>query len=500
MYFSEYFEVEPELLQSYGTVDIPLICDVPFFVDPMLIFNSDKPEYQELHRSIIRYFHFLYEKSKDNQSDGALGAWFRFSEVPNNWLGYSLSGNKGLALGRDYAEFLFKNIGFAIETSGISKSEHLEKAMLLYPGSGKDKISDLTVNLIKGYLCRHTETFAKSHIDESYCAEFDVERTSFSYTTESFVSSTFHLPFIVDAKGNLEFVLLTPKDILRSDEPSINRNHMLKNHERIRRSIENDELRAVVNNYMAKAVHKYEEEQKRQRKKPRERAIKSIEKSAFEDMLVQYPVLYDYYIALREEDTDEIRSLSNEEFISQNARYIEASKKLIEQFNQGAYAYDESLSAAEEAKRRLLFFKHELEDCDGYKSLYINGEVVAREDQLQRFWRLVWYGTSYKLDAEANNGRGNTDFIISKGLYNQNIVEFKLASNTQLPHVFTQVKIYEAANCAEGSLIAVFFFSEQEEKRARAVIHAAGYEDYIDASIFLIDCRDDNKPSASTAR
>ena len=48
-----------------------------------------------------------------------------------------------------------------INTNGISKSEHIEKIMLLYEGSGKDRISDLTVNLIKGFLCEYTEKFAK---------------------------------------------------------------------------------------------------------------------------------------------------------------------------------------------------------------------------------------------------------------------------------------------------------------------------------------------------
>ena len=62
---------------------------------------------------------------------------------------------------------------------------------------------------------------------------------------------------------------------------------------------------------------------------------------------------------------------------------------------------------------------------------------------------------------------------------NQNIIEFKLASNSKLAHVFTQVKIYEAANCADGSLIVIFFFSEEEQAYSEQVIKDAGYEDMI---------------------
>jgi hypothetical protein len=39
--FSDYFEVS----------------DLPLFIDPFLLFNSDKPEYRRLHDSIIDYLH-----------------------------------------------------------------------------------------------------------------------------------------------------------------------------------------------------------------------------------------------------------------------------------------------------------------------------------------------------------------------------------------------------------------------------------------------------------
>lgn len=465
----------------------------------MLIFNSDKPEYKELHQSTVRYFFFLYEKAKQHLTPGELKAWFIFSEVPNNWLGFSISGNKGLALGSEYAEFLYRNIGFAIETNNISQSEHLEKAMLLYRGSGKDRISDLTVNLIKGFLCSYTEVFAKKHLDGKLCMEFCVDRAYFNYDTESFVSADYYLPFVLNDRGIPEYVLLTPKDILRVDEPSINRKHMLNNHEKVRRSIGNDELRAVVNNYIGKAVREYIEKQRKARKPPSESTIRKIEKKAFEELLDMYPILYDYYVALRENDSEEIKSISEGEYRTQFKRFIEASKTLIAKFSESGYTYQESLSAAEEAKRRLLFLKHEIEDCDGYKTLYANGEKIAQEGDLQRLFRLVWFGTSYKLDAEVNNGRGQADFLISKGQENQRIIEFKLASNTQLARVFSQVKIYEEANCADGSLIAIFFFTAEEEKRALNVIKSVGYEFMVGESIILIDCRADNKPSASIA-
>lgn len=497
MFFSEQFRIDTDLIKEYGAVDISLVCDIPLFIDPMLIFNSDKPEYQVLHKEMIQYFHFLYAKAKQGLSSNQINAWFNFSEVPNNWLGFSLVGNKGLALGKKYANFLYQNIEFALETHGISKGQHIEKAMLLYEGSGKDKISDLSVNLIKRFLCEYTENFAKKHIDSSLCKTLPVEKAYFNYKTESFVSKEYILPYVYNEKEEIEYVLLTPYDILREDEPSINRDNFLNSHERIRAAIENNTLRAYVNNYIGQAVLQYEENQKRNRRAIREKSIQKIEKGAFQEIVREYPELYDYYIKLREADTDEIRLQCMQELNSQLEKLLLASKNLISIFDQNGYSIAESLSAREEAKKRLAYFKHIIEDCDGYKNLYVKGAQIAKENDLQRLFRFVWYGTKYKVDAEPNNGRGQADFIVSMGRKNQNIVEFKLASNSTLGHIFTQVKIYEAANCSDGSLIAIFYFSESEYFTARKVIVNAGYENMINESIYLIDCRKDNKASAS---
>lgn len=499
MFFTEKFQVSSEILKSYGAVDISLICDVPLFVDPMLIFNSNNERYTELHNNIIHYFYFLYTKAAQGLTPKEIDAWFNFSEVPNNWLGYSLYGNKGLALGKKYANFLYDNIAFAIDTHSISKSTHIEKVMLLYEGSGKDKISDLTVNLIKGFLCEYTETFALKYIKKEFLETFPVEKAYFNYDTESFVSKEFILPYIYNEDNNKEYVILTPYDILREDEPAINKKDFLNSYDRIRTVIENDSLRAYVNNYIGLAVRRYEENQRKNKRPIKERSIEKIEKQAFQEVVKEYPELYDYYIKLRETDTDEIRLQCQNELDTQLNKLFVASKSLIALFESKNYPQNEILTAREEVKQRLKFFKHIIEDCDGYKNLYVKGVQIAQENDLQRLFRFVWYGTTYKVDAESNNGRGQTDFIISKGQANQNIIEFKLASNSKLAHVFTQVKIYEAANCADGSLIVIFFFSEEEQAYSEQVIKDAGYEDMIDEAIFLIDCRNDNKISASKA-
>ena len=63
LYLSDYFEVSEEALDQYGAFNISLVSDRPLFIDPFLLFNSDKPEYRRLHDRIIDYLRFLRDKS-----------------------------------------------------------------------------------------------------------------------------------------------------------------------------------------------------------------------------------------------------------------------------------------------------------------------------------------------------------------------------------------------------------------------------------------------------
>ncbi len=53
IYFTDFFKVNPEVLEEYGAFDVSLINDLPLFVDPFLLFNSDKDTYQRLHEQMI---------------------------------------------------------------------------------------------------------------------------------------------------------------------------------------------------------------------------------------------------------------------------------------------------------------------------------------------------------------------------------------------------------------------------------------------------------------
>lgn len=42
VYFSDRFRVSPYVLDRYGAFDISVVSDLPLFIDPFLLFNSQK--------------------------------------------------------------------------------------------------------------------------------------------------------------------------------------------------------------------------------------------------------------------------------------------------------------------------------------------------------------------------------------------------------------------------------------------------------------------------
>jgi hypothetical protein len=97
--FSDFFKVSQKTVERHGAFDVSLVADLPLFVDPFLLFNSRKRRYRKLHDQMIDYLRFLRDKSANQHLDpGLIRAWYVFPEIKQNWLGFTLTGNRGRGL------------------------------------------------------------------------------------------------------------------------------------------------------------------------------------------------------------------------------------------------------------------------------------------------------------------------------------------------------------------------------------------------------------------
>lgn len=491
IYFTDFFDVSPKKMAAYGAFNVSPLVDLPLFIDPFLLFTSDKEDYKALHDQIICYLQFLRERSDRAQaSKGLLKAWYHFPEVKQTCLGFCVQGNGGLGLGPSFAKALSENLSSLFKDFGdeqVTQGSHLEKLMLIRPGVGKDKISDFTTNLIKGFLLRYTEVFAKKHIKPENRKSFHVSHFEFDYERSYWKSAYFDLPAL-----NGDFVLLCPEDILTKDDVWINKGDLRRDFPQIRDAIENDSLRAQVNAYFT-SVLKRDKDKKGRPKEP----TKKQKNEATEATLIKFPEIIDYYIRDKEENGNEAVARSQEKVNQVQQMFVENISRLSDLLAKHTAFFKTQGSTIDEAKKRVGYLKHVIENADGYRLFYDRkGNPIERETDLHIAFKLVCIDSPSSVDAEVNNGRGPVDFKFSRGASDTSLIEFKLASNSQLErNIRNQVEVYEKANRTTQSLKVILFFSTAQHRKVTRMLKTLKVPE--DAGIVLIDARRENKTSAS---
>lgn len=486
VYFSEFFEVSPEAIEAHGAIDISLVTDLPLFIDPFLLFASDREDYRALHDDIISYMMFLKSITLNGSlSDAAISQWFRFREVKHTWLGFTREGNRGRGLGRSFAHSLHEGFRSAFANFGeetVSRGKHLEKLCLLGSGVGRDMISDFTTNLILPFLADYTQRFALAHIPVRLRREVSLRRVRFDHARRLWAPGTYVLPFV-----NGSHVLLTPRDMLTKDDTWINRNDLIGRFSTISASLSDADLRSQLNEYIARALAAHEEPSRKQRTE------------AFAAAIARFPAVLDHYISQKERDGDQAKSVSESKISTAQTQFIEAVKELVVRYCAGADATKRYVSSYDEAMDRLRFLKDVIENKGGHRLFYVDGRPVEREADLQLVFRLTWKGTEFDVSREANDGRGPADFKVSRGAYDKTIVEFKLANNSKLErNLQVQAEVYSRASDATHPPIkAILYFSEDQLIRVNRILERLK----LDRSphIVLIDGRSDNKASGSAA-
>lgn len=488
-FFSDTFGVSPEAIEKYGAFDVSLINDLPLFIDPFLLFHSEREEYQALHSQIIDYLVFLRDRSSEQGvTDADLESWYCFPEVKQNWFGFSLVGNGGSGLGMDFARELHSNLHIFADfgEEKITEGSHLEKVCLIGDrGVGRDNISDFVTNLIQDYLCRYTEAFAAKYLDATKVKRVWVNRAVFSKVTQTWQRKEYTLPWV-----NGDFVLLTPRDMLTREETWINRGDLIRNFDRIPTAISDAALRASVDHYFRLAL--------KQRPNTRKPPTQKDRTAAATATIRQFPELIDFYIKLKEMNGDEAADLSAEKVLQTELQFSTRLREILQPLLAQTDFYDIAGGTYAEAHARLGYLKRVIEDNGGWRLFYDDeGEPFKRESDLQIMYRLVWFGTPSDVGREANDGRGPVDFKVSKGR-KKTLVEMKLASNTKLEaNLKKQVEIYQTAADAERGIKAIIFFSYAERQKVSRILKRLGLESNVD--IVQIDARSDNKPSASKA-
>ena len=484
VFFSDRFNVHPDVMAEYGAFDISVVSDLPVFIDPFLLFNSEQPEHIALHDQILEYLRFLRDQADQQLPLGLIKSWYTFSEVKQNWLGFTVSGNAGHGLGAAFAKSLHSALGDILSNFGnetITTSSHLEKLALIRPGVGRDTISDFTTNLIKHFLLRYTETFAAAHLASDDVRKTAVPRAAFNYGTKTWMTRAYALPWTAG-----DFVILTPATLLTKDDTWINRNDMIGSFDVLPNVVDDEQLRADVSLYLGQQLSR----------KPSAREIADARART----ILHFPELIDCYIRLKEDTGDQAVATSREKVdetqrllrdqVQTAARDLSAKTNL---FAKPWTSFDEAMAAVQT-------FQQYVERQDGWRVINRgNGQPFASEAEVQGFFGLLLQPSRFDVNREPNNGRGPVDFKISMGL-DKTLIEFKLAKSSSLErNLDKQVAVYEAANKTKSSVAVVICYTAADQAKVKRVAQRLGLDKPDARPLVVIDARSDNKPSASKA-
>lgn len=472
IYFSDRFNVSPQTLEEYGAFDISVVSDLPVFIDPFLLFNSDNDEYQALHDQILNYLRFLRDHAHEPLDAGRIKSWYTFSEVRQNWLGFAVGSNRGRGLGPKFAVALHAALGDMLDNFGdetITSSSHVEKLALIRQGVGRDTISDLTTNLIKHYLLRYTSEFAVAHIAPAARMTVSVPRAQFNYNTETWATAKYDLPYT-----NGDFVILTPADVLTKDDTWINRSDMVSSFDLLPGVTDNDQLREDVNNYLSTRLSRRSSE--KEQREVRARA------------LLQFPELIDCYIRLKEDTGDQAVAASRDKVDETRQLLRDQVQRAARDVAEKTNLFEKPWTSYDEALKAVDTFKHYVENQDGWRVINRgHGKGFANESEVQGFFGLLLQASRFDVNREVNNGRGPVDFKISVALDNA-LIEFKLAKSSSLErNMERQLAVYERANQTKASVFVVIAYSAAEVSKAARIVKRLGLYQADPGKVVVID-------------
>jgi hypothetical protein len=137
-------------------VDIPLDTDVALYVDPYALSVSGGDWLRECGNIVVNFFDVFLGAIKAGDESKAMGLISNLHEPNDAHLGVSRGRPSGRGWGGMQGRMLYQTlVQSAAVTSGRLKD--LSDIELLMPGIGPDKISDLTINVIRGELVAYTE-------------------------------------------------------------------------------------------------------------------------------------------------------------------------------------------------------------------------------------------------------------------------------------------------------------------------------------------------------
>lgn len=156
--------INPRLIDPFGLAftqdEVPFAIphlrdDLPLYLDPFLLWKSDREDFHALHEQLLAFFDLVRLSELDGQRSRGRNLLLGCSEAVELGLGYGRGSKRGTAIGPGLAGSILEMYA-AIPQLGATGLTHIEVLGLVVPNIAEDRISDLTASVLKRFFIDFT--------------------------------------------------------------------------------------------------------------------------------------------------------------------------------------------------------------------------------------------------------------------------------------------------------------------------------------------------------
>lgn len=431
--------VSPELLEEKGIFDTVLGVDTHLFVDPQLLKHVAIEEFRNSHAKIEKYFSDVIAllNLSTQRNDRAWREVYKrlvFKELHGVSIGYGVHSSDGSAIGPELASRLIDSAS-EILALGIRDPEVFLLLGLFEDDFGADRLSDMTISIIKDELYSFTQRMAR---------ELSVQNLMETQTP----SGRYSIP---KNPNKNEGLILLPKELLRDLPVALDRD-----------GIDyvvavNQELRNRLNQLIGITW----------KRRITKRQIKELifsNKNNLELLLKAYK-------------NNQASPYDFEKDPAGETLWFELGQKFAKNNPLSlSLESDATIDSLEEVVRKIVFqFKKNIEVNGLKENLYVEQNGIKKPLH-ERFGQRLFFSSAdaycaandIDISPEPNSGNGPVDFKLSRGYSARVLVEIKLSSNPRLHHGYEkQLTAYEESEGTKRSIYVILRVTRSDSQIRR---------------------------------
>jgi hypothetical protein len=471
---SAFLAVSPKAFQKNGILDSLIGVDTHLFLDPHLLRKTTIPEFRKSRQKIEKYYSDilrLLDASKQKGDRAWREAYARliFKELTGTAIGYGVTTSNGNAIGPVLGRRLV-DAAEEIISMGIKDPEIFELLGLFEEGFGADRLSDMTIRIVRDDLFKFTERITN---------KLKITRR----VTVRIHDKAYSLP---RGPSGSRFLVFLPKTLLRDLPVALTRediDHVVATNEALR-----SRLNQLIGRVWKRGVR--------------------IPKGTLRYLILKNPahlkMLIESYKANKASSYD-----FEQDPAGQTTWYDIGQKSAANYPIRLALGPRPTIQEVETVVKQIIDqFKRNVE-VNGLNECLFVKEAGVYEVRHERYSQLLFYSAAdtyckannVDLSREPNAGNGPVDFKFSRGYELRVLVEIKLSSNKMLVHGFKmQLPTYAKSEQAKRSIYVILQVgrSSSSIKTVNQIQKRAEEQGQKVPTIVVIDAR--IKPSASKRR